>query len=147
MNGFLLDTNVLSEFKRRGEPNPHVKAWLSGANPDLLYVSVLSLGEILKGIERLPLGSRRSDLEQWLEYDLQKWFEERLLSVTPAIAKRWGVLTAQALDKGRPLTVIDGLLAATAMVHDLTLVTRNVKHFADLGLHLFNPWEEPQPAR
>lgn len=142
MRGFLLDTNVLSEFKRRGEPDPHVRNWLKATDPDLLWASVLSFGEIRKGIERQAAGKRRTELEEWLEHDLEQWFEERLLQVTKAIAERWGVLSAGALDKGTPLPNIDGLIAATAIEHDLTLATRNVKDFAGFGVSVFNPWIE-----
>jgi predicted nucleic acid-binding protein len=141
VTGFLLDTNVLSEFKRRGDPDPHVAGWLRATNPDLLWASVLSFGEIRKGIERLAPGKRRSELEQWLNRDLDQWFEERLLPITKAIAECWGVLNARALDRGRPLPSIDGLIAATALEHDLTVVTRNVKDFADLSAETFNPWQ------
>ena len=92
MSGFLLDTNVLSEFKRRGEPDPRVRDWLRATDPDLLWASVLSFGEIRKGIERLAAGKRRTELEAWVEHDLEQWFEERLLQVTKAIAGQWGVL-------------------------------------------------------
>lgn len=140
MRGFLLDTNVLSEFKRRGEPDTHVRDWLKATDPDLLWASVLSFGEIRKGIERQAAGKRRTELEEWLEHDLEQWFEERLLQVTKGIADRWGVLSARALDKGTPLPNIDGLIAATAIEHDLTLATRNVKDFAGFGVLLLNPW-------
>ena len=142
MNAFLLDTNVLSEFKRRGEPDPLVRNWLRGTHPDLLWASVLSFGEIRKGIERLAAGKRRTELEQWVERDLNQWFEDRLLPVTKAIAERWGVLSARALDKGTPLSIIDGLLAATALEHDLTVVTRNARDFTGLGVPILNPWEQ-----
>jgi predicted nucleic acid-binding protein len=141
VNGFLLDTNVLSEFKRRGEPDPHVRDWLRATDPDLLWASVLSFGEIRKGIERIPAGKRRSELEQWFERDLVEWFEERLLPVTKAVAERWGILSARNLDKGTPLPNIDGLIAATALESDLTLVTRNIKDFAGLEVTIVNPWE------
>ena len=141
MSGFLLDTNVLSEFKRRGAPDPHVRAWLKAADPDLLWASVFSFGEIRKGIERLAPGRRRTELEEWLERDLEQWFEERLLPVTKAIADRWGILSARELIRGRPLPNIDGVIAATALEHDLTLVTRNVKDFTGLGARVLNPWE------
>jgi len=141
VSGFLLDTNVLSEFKRRGKPDPHVRDWLRATDPDLLWASVLSFGEIRKGIERLNASKRRAELEAWLEHDLEQWFEERFLQVTKAIAERWGVLSARALDKGSPLPNIDGLIAATAVEHDLTLVTRNLKNFAGIQVSLLNPWE------
>ena len=140
MIGFLLDTNVLSEFKRRSDPDPQVSAWLRATDPDLLWASVLSFGEIRKGIERLAPGKRRAELEQWLERDLEQWFEERLLPVTQSIAERWGILAALRLDKGTPISSIDGLIGATAIEHDLTLVTRNVKDFAGLGVSVLNPW-------
>jgi toxin FitB len=140
VRGFLLDTNVLSEFKRRGEPDPHVRDWLKATDPDLVWASVLSFGGIRKGIERQAAGKRRTELEEWLEHDLEQWFEERLLQVTKAIAERWGVLSARALDKGTPLPNIDGLIAATAIEHDLTLVTRNVKDFTGFGVSIHNPW-------
>lgn len=142
MSGFLLDTNVLSEFKRRGAPDPRVSDWLKATDPDLLWASVLSFGEIRKGIERLAAGKRRTELEAWVEHDLEQWFEERVLQVTKAIAERWGVLSARALGKGTPLPNIDGLIAASAIEHDLTLVTRNVKNFIGLGVAIFNPWED-----
>jgi predicted nucleic acid-binding protein len=141
VTGFLLDTNVLSEFKRRGEPDPHVRGWLRASDPDFLWASVLSFGEIRKGIERLAAGKRRSELELWLGRDLDQWFEERLLPVTKKIAERWGVLSARALGQGTPIPNIDGLIAATALEHDLTLVTRNVKDFVALGIMIVNPWE------
>ncbi len=141
MSGYLLDTNVVSEFKRRGEPDAHVRDWLRATDPDLLWASVLSFGEIRKGIERLAAGKRRTELEAWLARDLAQWFEERLLPITKSIAERWGALSARALDKGAPLPNIDGLIAATALEHDLTLVTRNVKDFASLEVALVNPWE------
>ncbi len=140
MSGFLLDTNLLSEFRRRGEPDPRVRDWLRATDPDLLWASVLSFGEIRKGFQRIAPGRRRSELEEWLEHDLEQWFEERLLQVTKAIAERWGILSAQALDKGTPLPNIDGLIAATALEHDLTLATRNVRDFEGLGVAILNPW-------
>ena len=141
MSGFLLDTNVLSEFKRRGDPDPHVRDWLRAAYPDSLWASVVSFGEIRKGIERLAVGQRRTELEQWLQRDLGQWFEERLLPITKAVADRWGVLSARALGQGTPLPNIDGLIAATALEHDLTLVTRNLKDFVGLDVRIVNPWE------
>lgn len=141
MSGFLLDTNVLSEFNRRGDPNPLVKQWLEAADAGSLYASVLTLAEIRFGIELLPPSKRRTQLEGWLDRDLPAWFAGRVLSVNKSIADRWGVLRAQAQMKGRPLSVIDGLLAATAAEHGLTVVSRNVGDFAAAGLAAFNPWE------
>lgn len=141
MSGFLLDTNVLSEFNRRGEPEQHVKLWLEAADTESLYASVLTFGEIRLGIELLPPSRRRTQLERWFERDLHDWFEGRILPVNGPIANRWGLLRAQAQLKGRPLSVIDALLAATALQHNLTVVSRNVSDFSVVGLGVINPWE------
>lgn len=141
MSGFLVDTNVLSEFNRRGDPNPLVKQWLEAADAASLYASVLTLAEIRFGVELLPPGKRRTQLEEWLDRDLPAWFGDRVLAVDRSIADRWGVLRAQAQMKGRPLAVVDGLLAATALQHDLTVVSRNVSDFSAVGLTVVNPWE------
>lgn len=141
MSGFLLDTNVLSEFNRRGEPNQRVKRWLELADPESLFASVLTFGEIRVGIELLPPGKRRTQLEQWLERDLHEWFEDRILPISEPIADRWGMLFAQAQLNGRPLSVIDALLAATALEHDLTIVSRNLSDFSVAGLAAINPWQ------
>ncbi|MDP8979476.1 MAG: type II toxin-antitoxin system VapC family toxin [Acidobacteriota bacterium] len=102
----------------------------------------MTFAEIRRGIELLPDSKRRVQLEQWLDHELIESFETRLLPVTKAIADRWAVLSAQAQRRGTPLANIDGLLAATALEHGLTVVTRNVKDFSGLGLTMFNPWEE-----
>jgi predicted nucleic acid-binding protein len=138
VTSFLLDTNVLSEFSRRGEPDQHVDRWLKTMAEESLYASVLTFAEIRRGIELLPSGKRRTELEQWQE-EVVASFETRLLPVTKAIADRWAVLSAQAQRRGTPLANIDGLIAATALEYDLTLATRNVKDFAGVGVMLFNP--------
>jgi predicted nucleic acid-binding protein len=141
MSGFLLDTNVLSEFNRRGAPHPRVKQWLEAADTGALYASVLTLAEIRFGVELLPPSKRRTQLEEWLGRDLPAWFGDRVLPVDRSIADRWGVLRAQAQMKGRPLSVVDGLLAATALEHGLSIVSRNVGDFVAVGLAVVNPWE------
>jgi predicted nucleic acid-binding protein len=142
VSGFLVDTNVLSEFSRRGEPNPQVKSWLKGAAPGSLYVSILTLAELRRGIELLPPGKRRDQLEQWLETELLQSFDDtNVLPVTKAIGDRWAALSARAQEKGVQTAVLDGLIAATALEHDLIVVTRNVKDFVGLGVEVFNPWE------
>ena len=139
MSGFLLDTNVLSEFNRRGQPDPRVKQWLEATDNDSLYASVLTLGEIRFGVELLPPSKRRTQLEQWLDRDLPEWFEGRILPIDHPIADRWGLLRAQAQMKGRPLSVVDGSLAATAVQHGLTIVSRNANDFAVVGLAVVDP--------
>ena len=130
MTGFLLDTNCISEVVRL-KPEPRVMAWIEAAEEGLLYLSVLTLGEIRKGLAALPQGKRRSRLETWLEVELQARFSGRILSIDAAVADRWGLLAAGAKIKGRPLSAIDGLLAATAIQHNLTIVSRNVGEFAN----------------
>ena len=139
MNGYLLDTNVPSEFSR-DRPDPRVVAWLKAQPPTRLYLSAVTIGEIRKGLVVLPQGRRRIELEAWFHTDLLVWFRNRILPVTDSIADRWGVLEGQCQLKGTPLNTADGMIAATALEHDLTLVTRNVKDFAGLGVVLLNPW-------
>jgi len=141
MSAFLLDTNVLSEFNRRGGPNPFVRQWLEAADSGSLYASVLTLAEVRFGVELLPPGKRRTELEEWIDRDLPAWFGDRVLPVDRPIADRWGVLRAQAQRKGRPISVVDGLLAATALERGLTMVSRNVGDFFAVGLAVVNPWE------
>lgn len=140
MSGFLLDTNCVSESVR-AKPDSRVLAWLRAADESRLYLSILTLGEIRKGIAGLTQGLRRTHLENWLELDLAYRFSERILSVDRAIADRWGMLAAEAKRKGKGLSAIDGLLAATALHHNLTIVSRNVADFASVRVPLLNPWE------
>lgn len=137
MSGFLLDTNVVSELVRP-KPEPKVRAWIETTDENLLYLSVLTLGEIRKGITSLTNATRRVTLEAWLNSDLVLRFAGRILPIDHAVADRWGRLTAQAGTS--PIPVIDGLLAATALHYNLTLVTRNTKDFAASGVPLFDPW-------
>ena len=139
MKGFLIDTNVISELIRP-QPEPAVVAWVAGQDAGLLYVSVLTLGELRKGIAAHPDPVRRLRIEAWVEATLRPWFEGRLLPVDEAVAARWGLLAVQAHVAGRPLPVLDGLLAATALHHDLTLVTRNIAHVHATGVAYHCPW-------
>ncbi|MDZ7657149.1 MAG: type II toxin-antitoxin system VapC family toxin [Sulfurimicrobium sp.] len=135
---YLIDTNVLSELRRKN-PNPGVVSWFTQRPAATLYLSVLTLGEIRKGIEGLGDDERRMALLDWLETDLPAFFTGRILPVDAQVADRWGRLIAAA---GRPLPAIDSLLAATALAHDLVLVTRNSRDFSGLPLQLINPWTE-----
>jgi predicted nucleic acid-binding protein len=142
VNGFLVDTNVVSEFSRRGEPDQRVTKWLGAASAGSLYVSVLALAEVRRGIELLARGRRRDQLEHWLENDLLGAFNEaNVLPVTRAVGDRWAIRLARAQAQGIQSCVIDGLIAASAIEHNLTLVTRNVKDFAGFGVEIFNPWD------
>jgi predicted nucleic acid-binding protein len=133
---YLLDTNVLSELRRK-QPAPEVVAWVEARPATTLYLSVLTLGEIRRGVEAMPDSARRLALSDWLETELPAFFAGRLLGIDTAVAARWGSLLARA---GRPLPAIDSLLAATALHHGLTLVTRNVADFSDIGVELIDPW-------
>lgn len=133
---YLLDTNIVSETVRRN-PNKAVIAWLDQLPGEALYVSVLTLGEIRKGIEALTDTKRREKLRLWLEHELPSWFEGRVLPVDLAVADRWGRLLAEM---GRPVPTIDSLLAATALYHELRLVTRNSGDFDYPGLEVINPF-------
>jgi predicted nucleic acid-binding protein len=140
MSGFLLDTNCISEVVR-SKPEPRVLEWFAAANETLLYLSVLTLGEIRNGVAALPQSKRRTHLETWLEVELGSRFSGRILSVDAAIADRWGLLAAEAKLRGKPLSAIDGLLAATALQHNLTIVSRNLSDFASAQASVLNPWE------
>ena len=140
MSGFLLDTNIPSELTRQ-KAAPQVERWLDEARDAELYFSVISLGEIVKGITVLPASKRRDGLQEWLDGTLRPWFEDRILAVTVSIAERWGVLSGECRSKGKQVKVADGLIVATALHHNLTIVTRNVKDFAGLGVAVLNPWD------
>lgn len=139
MTGFLLDTNIPSELTRP-QSEPRVEKWLDEADDETLFFSVVSLGEIFKGLTILPESKRRQQLRRWIDEMLRPWFDGRILPINEAIAERWGVLARECQRNGRPLKVADGLIAATALEHNLTVVTRNVKDFAGLGIGIFNPW-------
>ena len=106
-----------------------------------LYLSALILGEIRKGIVALPESKRRTQLEAWLEIDLRERFDGRILSVDVAIADRWGRLTGELKRKGKPMPTIDAIIAATALHHNLTVVSRNVNDFKNAEVPVFNPWD------
>jgi predicted nucleic acid-binding protein len=139
MSGFLLDTNCISE-STDPQPNPGVAVWLDEVEPSSLYLSVLTIGEIRKGISSLAAGRRRFELEAWLEERLRLSFRGRILPIDEAVVERWGLLEAETRKKGRPIPTVDGLLAATALEHNLTLATRNVKDFVATHVRVLNPW-------
>jgi toxin FitB len=141
MSGFLLDTNIISELIK-SRPDPKVISWLQRTDENLFYLSVLTLGEIRKGVSALPNANRRVSIEAWLEKDLRNRFEGRILPISEGIADRWGAIAGLAHAKKILIPVIDGLLAATAIHHNLTLVTRNTKDVAATGVDVFNPWHD-----
>ncbi len=134
---FLLDTCVVSELVKP-EPEPLVSEWFRAAPPEALFVSVLTLAEIRKGVEKLPHGRRRARIAAWLEIELPFWFEGRVLPVDFAVADEWGRMLARV---ERPVPVIDGPIAATALSHRLVVVTRDEGGFAPSGVDIVNPWK------
>jgi predicted nucleic acid-binding protein len=139
VSGFLLDTNVISELVKP-RPEANVTDWIESTDESLIYLSVLTLGEIRRGIAALPQSRRRASLEAWLDKDLRTRFEGRILDIDQGVADRWGLLTAAARNIGIVLPVIDGLLAATALEHNMTLVTRDTGQIPSIGVQVFNPW-------
>jgi toxin FitB len=135
---FLLDTNVVSEWVKP-QPNHGLEIWVQSEDEGSFFLSVISLVELRHGVDRMASGKRRSKLDEWLRHELPARFEGRILPVDTSIADVCGSLIRRAEILGRPIELMDAFLAATADVHDLTLVTRNVKHFSVLKTVL-NPW-------
>jgi toxin FitB len=142
---FLIDTNVISEVAR-SRPNQDVMAFLHETDEDRLFISVMTLGELRRGVALKSDGKAKSALDAWLRIDLVERFSGRIIDITAPVAERWGELMANAKRRGIALHVMEGFLAATALTHNQTLVTRNVKDFAPFALSVLNPWE-PRDAR
>jgi toxin FitB len=143
MRGYLLDTNVLSEIRKGAQrARPEVYQWWLGMRDQELFLSVMTLGEIRKGIDRLGARdvAQTLALERWLD-EVKTTFRERVIDVSLAVAERWGKLQAM-----RSLPEVDALLAASVLEHDLTLVTRNEADFEGLGIRIFNPFSHPPAA-
>jgi predicted nucleic acid-binding protein len=134
---FLLDTNAISEWIKP-RPDPGLIAWMASVDEDRTFVSVISLAELRYGIERLPESNRRRNLETWLNERLTLRFEGRILWVDALVAEMWGRLTSRNEFDGRPKGIMDTFLAATAAVHELTIVSRNVEDFP--AAKVLNPW-------
>jgi len=137
----LLDTCVISELVAK-QPNPHIVDWIDSVDEDRLFLSVLTLGEIEKGIERLTDSRRKGALMEWLEGALLVRFQDRIVPVDIPVALAWGQLTADLEKQGRRMPAIDSLIAATCLHRDLHLVTRDENDFAYSGVTLINPWEQ-----
>lgn len=136
---YVLDTCVLSELAKK-VPDGRVVAWLRAQAEERLYLSVLTLGELQKGVTKLTDSKRRRDLQSWLDEDLTQRFAGRILDVTAAVAGTWGRLQGQAEQAGRRLPVIDGLIAATALNFGAAVVTRNAADMETSGVDIVNPW-------
>lgn len=137
---FLLDTNVVSEWVKP-QPNAGVVEWIAHVDEDEVFLSVVTFAELRHGIERLATGVRRRRLDEWLRNDLPSRFEGRIVVVDGAIADEWGRLVAHRETRGRPIQAMDALIAATAQVHGLTLVTRNTADFQPSVKSLLDPWK------
>lgn len=135
---YLIDTNVISEVLRK-RPDPRVVEWLQNAEENSQFLSAISMGEIQKGIIRLPASTRRKDLEQWFQ-NLKTRYAARLLSFTEITASHWAQLRFELEKVGRVMPVLDSLIAATALEHDLAIVTRNASDFNSTGAVVINPW-------
>jgi predicted nucleic acid-binding protein len=137
---FLLDTNVISEPKQK-KPNKKVLEWLDAQDESKIYLSVLSIGEIRKGITRLESGKKKAELEEWLE-KLRNRFARRLLPLSEKTFLVWGKMCGEFENKGIIRSALDSLLEATTLEHELILVTRNVRNFQDSQVTILNPWED-----
>jgi len=138
---WLLDTCVVSELVK-SRPAARVVAWIESCDEQSMFLSVITLGELEKGVAKLPASARRARLEGWIRRDLPDRFRGRILAVDEAVATRWGALAGVAERRGGALPVIDGLIAATGIAHDLIVVTRNTSDFARSGARYFDPWSE-----
>jgi toxin FitB len=136
---FLLDTNVVSEWVKP-RPNAGLTEWLSHVDEEEVFLSVVTFAELRFGVERLAAGSRRKRLDEWLRIELPVRFEQRILLVDGAVADEWGRLVARGAGRGRPINAMDALIASTAEVHSLTLVTRNASDFDGAVKAVLNPW-------
>ncbi len=138
---FLLDTCLISELVKK-TPDPSVSAWLDRQDEMNFYLSVLTLGELNKGIAKLPAGERRDKLQHWLDNDLAERFAGRVLPIDLEVARAWGSILGEGSRSGINLPVVDALIAATAVVHGLTVVTRNTGDLVRCRAEVYNPWDD-----
>lgn len=137
---YLLDTCVLSELIK---PNPdkNVISWIKNISEDDMYVSVLTFGELEKGIEKAQDLIRKKKFQLWVQQDLKERFEERVIDINIKVATRWGIVQGKAEMEGRPMSAINGLIAVSGLVHDCTVITRNIDDMKQSGADLLNPWD------
>jgi toxin FitB len=137
---YLLDTCAISELVKK-KPSKKVLQWIQGCDEDAIYLSVLTIGEIQKGIAKLADSKRKATIQQWLDHDLHNRFSGRIIPISEEIASTWGLIVAEAEAKGKPIPSIDSLIVATAISHNLTIITRNTEDMAGTGARLLNPWD------
>lgn len=138
---FLLDTCVISELTKL-DPNPGVLRWFAEQSELALHMAALSVGELKRGVEKLDEGKRKFFLRNWLTESVIARFDTRILPASASVCLLWGEMQAQLEKQGKPMPAIDGLIAATALRHQLTIVTRNTRDMEASGAALFNPWED-----
>ena len=137
---YLLDTCIVSELIKKA-PNKNVITWFQNQDESNLYLSILTFGEIQKGIEKAPDGIRKRKLELWVEEDLKKRFEGRIIPFDLKVATKWGSIQGLAEKAGKPMPAIDGLIAVSGLFYNCTVVTRNISDMEQSSAELFNPWE------
>ncbi|TVR16930.1 MAG: type II toxin-antitoxin system VapC family toxin [Balneolaceae bacterium] len=136
---YLIDTCCISELVKK-KPNPNVVKWFADQDELSMFLSVITFGELRKGIEKLPDSKKKKELNRWVKEDLKHRFKNRILNINIEEVNKWGEILAAAEKSGKPLSVIDSLIAATAQVHDLSVVTRNTQDMEGAGVELINPW-------
>ncbi|MCK5330926.1 MAG: type II toxin-antitoxin system VapC family toxin [Candidatus Marinimicrobia bacterium] len=136
---YLLDTCVISELIKKN-PDPNVLRWITEVEETSLYLSVLTFGEIHKGIEKLPQSKKKAQLHKWVNSNLRERFKNRIINFDLVVATKWGEIQGQAELAGKPMSLIDGLISATGIAYDLIVVTRNTKDMEQSGVSLVNPW-------
>jgi len=136
---YLLDTCVISELVNK-TPDQNVVAFVDSLEPDDVFLSVITIGEIVKGIEKLSTSKRKRDLQTWLQEDLLIRFDGKTIALDTDVMLEWGKLLARVESAGTPLPAIDSLIAATVLTHEMTLITRNVSDFLSTDVEILNPW-------
>ena len=136
---YLIDTCCISELVNK-DPNLNVVKWFADQDELSMYLSVITFGELRKGIEKLPDSKKKKELNRWVKEDLNHRFKNRVLDITIEEVNKWGKILAEAEQDGRPLPAIDSLIAATALVHDFSVVTINTHDMEDSGVEVINPW-------
>lgn len=140
MQNYLLDTCTISEIIKPS-PNKGVISWLEQIPEERLFISVLSLGEIQQGIEKLPTGKKKEKISNWFDFELIQRFEGRIVGITEKEALYWGTISGRSAGKGHTLPVIDAMLAASAICNNLIIVTNDTHHFEQLDIRVLNPWK------
>lgn len=136
---YLIDTCCISELVKK-KPNPNVVKWFADQDEFAMFLSVITFGELKKGIEKLPDSKKKKELNRWVKEDLKQRFKNRVLNITIEQMNKWGEILAAVEKGGKPLPAIDSLIAATALTHDLSVVTRNTKDMEGSGVEVINPW-------